>query len=85
MLGVTTFLHEKEQPSQDISKKNREVGKEIEKIYKDWVNKDVAYIITKEEKKAFNELKTDEERENFIAKFLAQTRSESRHGRKRIS
>ncbi|HSK71185.1 MAG TPA: GWxTD domain-containing protein, partial [Pyrinomonadaceae bacterium] len=32
-------------------------------------NKDVAYIITPEEKKAFKELKNDEERENFIENF----------------
>jgi GWxTD domain-containing protein len=56
-------------PTQDITDKSRTVTKEVNKIYKDWVNKDVAYIITKEEKKAFNQLKTDEERENFIENF----------------
>lgn len=38
-------------------------------IRKTWVEKDVAYIITSEEKKAFNALQTDEERENFIENF----------------
>jgi GWxTD domain-containing protein len=56
-------------PTQDPSTKVRKVGAEKEKIYKDWVNKDVAYIITGDEKKAFKELKTDEERENFIENF----------------
>jgi len=59
----------KETPTQDITNKVRNVGKENEKIFKNWINKDVAYIITKEEKRAFNELKTDEERENFIENF----------------
>ena len=58
-------------PSEDINQKDRKVKKEdsVKKIYKDWVNKDVAYIITPEEKKAFNALVTDDERENFIANF----------------
>ena len=40
--------------------------------YKDWVKKDVGYIITAEEKKSFNNLKTNEERVNFIANFWRQ-------------
>ncbi len=56
-------------PVQDINSKERKVTKEGDKIYKDWLNKDVRYIITKEEKKAFEQLKTDEERENFIENF----------------
>jgi GWxTD domain-containing protein len=69
-IGVSTaFAQEDDQPSQDPSTKTRKVRKEVDKIYKDWVNKDVAYIITKEERKAFQQLKTDEERENFIANF----------------
>ena len=50
-------------------KKQENVDKEKAEIYKNWINKDVKYIITKDEKKAFNELKTDEERENFIENF----------------
>jgi GWxTD domain-containing protein len=42
---------------------------EVKEVYKNWLKKDVAYIITSEEKKAFNALKTDEERENFIENF----------------
>ncbi len=56
-------------PTQDITSKPIKATKEVDKIYKDWVNKDVKYIITKEEKKAFDQLKTDEERENFIENF----------------
>lgn len=62
---------EKGQKADDPSQKSRKVisEKQVERIYKDWVNKDVAYIITPEEKKAFEKLATDEERENFIANF----------------
>lgn len=68
-VGATAVFAQEDPPSQDPSQKVRKVGKEVEKIYSDWVNKDVAYIITPEEKKAFKQLKTDEERENFIANF----------------
>jgi GWxTD domain-containing protein len=57
-------------PSQDPTTKVRKARKEsVNKVYRDWVSKDVGYIITSEEKKAFNALQTDEERENFIENF----------------
>ncbi len=56
-------------PSQDPSSKARNVKPELKEAYKKWVNTDVDYIITKEEKKAFYALVTDEERENFIENF----------------
>jgi GWxTD domain-containing protein len=57
-------------PSQDPTTKVRKAKKEpVNKVYRDWVSKDVGYIITSEEKKAFNALQTDEERENFIENF----------------
>lgn len=56
-------------PAEDPSTKARKVGKEKDKIYNDWLNKDVEYIITSDEKRAYKALKTDEERENFIENF----------------
>ena len=58
-------------PNQTPDEKVRNVKKEdaVKEVYKNWIKKDVAYIITSEEKKAFNQLKTDEERENFIENF----------------
>jgi GWxTD domain-containing protein len=43
--------------------------KELEGPYRKWMNEDVVYIITDEEKKAFKNLQTDEEREQFIEGF----------------
>jgi GWxTD domain-containing protein len=37
--------------------------------YKKWLNEDVAYIITDEERKAFKTTGSDEEREQFITQF----------------
>ena len=60
----------KETPVPDVDGKIRNVKPEVMgKVYKDWINKDVKYIITKDELRAFKELKTDEERENFIENF----------------
>ena len=55
--------------SQDPSEKPRKVKEELKKAYKDWLDKDVAYIITDEERRAFKKLETDDERENFIEEF----------------
>lgn len=56
-------------PTVDPNDKPRNVKPELKKAYKDWIEKDVAYIITKDEMKAFKQLQTDEERENFIENF----------------
>src|SRR5262249_34369249 len=37
--------------------------------YQRWVNEDVLYIINDQERLAFNQLTTDEEREHFIGQF----------------
>jgi len=54
---------------QDPMDKPRNVKPELKKAYKDWLEKDVTYIITDEEKKAFKKLATDDERERFIEEF----------------
>ncbi len=60
---------DKNKPSQDVADKPRNVGPESTKVYKKWLENDVAYIITDQERKAFKALATDEERENFIEQF----------------
>ncbi len=50
-------------------KQEEKLRKELETPYKKWLNEDVAYIITDEERKAFKRLSTDDERENFIEQF----------------
>jgi hypothetical protein len=57
------------QDAQDPSNKPRNVKPELKKAYKDWLDKDVTYIITDEERKAFKKLATDDERERFIEEF----------------
>ncbi len=50
-------------------RKEKQLRKELETPYKKWLNEDVGYIISDEEKKAFKQLSTDEERQNFIEQF----------------
>ena len=50
-------------------KKEAKLRKELETPYRKWLNEDVAYIITDEERAAFKRLQTDEEREQFIEQF----------------
>jgi GWxTD domain-containing protein len=57
------------QEAQDPTSKPRNVKPELKKAYKDWLDKDVTYIITDEERKAFKKLATDDEREKFIEEF----------------
>ncbi len=57
------------QEGQDPTQRPRNVKPELKKAYKDWLDKDVAYIITDEERKAFRKLATDDERERFIEEF----------------
>jgi len=42
---------------------------ELSKTYKKWLNEDVVYIITDQERAAFKQLSNDEERDNFIEAF----------------
>jgi GWxTD domain-containing protein len=52
-----------------LAKKQKELEKELMGPWKKWLNEDVVYIITDEEKQAFKRLKTDEERQQFVEQF----------------
>ena len=50
-------------------KNSRALKQELSKTYKKWLDEDVVYIITDEERAAFKQLSNDEERDNFIEAF----------------
>jgi len=50
-------------------RKMKQTLKELDNAYKQWLNEDVVYIITPEERNAFLQLQTNEEREQFIEQF----------------
>jgi GWxTD domain-containing protein len=60
----------KRQPSEKQKKQQkRSLNIELSKTYKKWLNEDVVWIITDEERAAFKQLSNDEERDNFIEQF----------------
>jgi len=60
----------KRPPNAKQKKKNERALKvELSKPYKKWLEEDVVYIITDEERAAFKQLSNDEERDNFIEAF----------------
>jgi len=78
MLGgfVSTALKAAPQEQQNDSKlskaekkRQKAIQKEMESPYKKWLEEEVPYIITNEEKAAFKKLTTDDEREQFIEAF----------------
>jgi len=52
-----------------IAKKQKALERELAGPWKKWMNEDVTYIITDEERQAFKRLKTDEERQQFVEQF----------------
>src|SRR6202142_1779289 len=55
--------------AKEQQRKNKDLERELDSQYKKWLNEDVIYIITPEEKNAFLHLSTNEEREQFIEQF----------------
>jgi GWxTD domain-containing protein len=68
---------QKTQPDQNSAKKSakqkaksdKELRKELDSQYRKWLDEDVVYIISPEERSAFLHLATNEEREQFIEQF----------------
>ncbi len=54
---------------QEKKKSSKALKQELSSTYKKWLNEDVIYIITPEEKSAFKQLSNDEERDQFIEQF----------------
>jgi GWxTD domain-containing protein len=55
--------------TKEQKQKIRKTLKELDTPYKVWLNEDVVYIISPEERSAFLQLETNEEREQFIEQF----------------
>jgi GWxTD domain-containing protein len=55
--------------TKEQKQKMKKTLKELDTPYKKWLDEDVVYIITPDERKAFLQLETNEEREQFIEQF----------------
>ena len=58
-----------QETAKERRKRESQLHKELDTPYKKWLDEDVAYIITPEERSAFLRLQTNEEREQFIEQF----------------
>ncbi len=56
-------------PAKERFKQQKELRQELKGPYKEWLNQEVPYIITLQERKAFLSLTNDEERDAFIEAF----------------
>jgi len=69
-LGRASLAREKPiKPDKHERRRLKALQKEMESPYKKWLEEEVPYIISDEEKAAFKKLSTDEEREQFIESF----------------
>ncbi len=50
-------------------RRKRGEEEKLKSVYKRWMDEDVRWIITDDERKTFNQLRTDDEREQFIEQF----------------
>ena len=55
--------------NKETKKKMKRTLKELDSAYRQWLTEDVTYIISPEERNAFLQLDTNEEREQFIEQF----------------
>lgn len=69
VFSTLTVFAQDDKKKQDKDKQKRAAEEKLKSVYKRWVNEDVLWIITDEERKTFNSLKTDDERESFIEQF----------------
>jgi GWxTD domain-containing protein len=73
-LGWGAFAQDEQKDNKNKEKQQAEKKKAAEKeklksVYKRWIDEDVRWIITDDERKVFNNLKNDDEREQFIEQF----------------
>jgi len=60
---------ENEKLSKAEKRRQKAIQRELESPYKKWLNEEVPYIITSEERASFKKFTTDDEREQFIEAF----------------
>jgi GWxTD domain-containing protein len=76
-LGFSTVYSFAASPA-DKPKNKKNEDSDRTQYYKKWLDEDVSYIISDEERKVFKDLKTDEEREAFIEQFWARRNPDPR-------
>ena len=79
-LGLNTNYSLSSSATKKTSSKKSNQSGDLADHYKEWLEKDVAWIISNEEKATFKALSNDEERENFIEQFWTRRNPDPRSG-----
>src|SRR5437879_703446 len=61
--------HARQETDKERKQREKRLLKELDSQYKKWLNEEVGYILTDEERSAFLRLSNNEEREQFIEQF----------------
>jgi GWxTD domain-containing protein len=69
MSSFGAFAQDDKQDKKSKEKAKKSQEEKVKSVYKRWKDEDVRWIITDEERKVFDGLKTDDEREQFIEQF----------------
>jgi GWxTD domain-containing protein len=69
MPSFRAFAQDDKQDKKSKEKARKSQEEKVKSVYKRWKDEDVRWIITDEERKVFDGLKTDDEREQFIEQF----------------
>ena len=79
-LGFNISYSLSDSSAQKSEKKKSRQGGDQANHYKKWMDEDVVWIISDEEKSTFKALTNDEERENFVEQFWARRNPDPRSG-----
>jgi len=74
LVFLTICLHARISEGQTVGRNSKSSGRKLEfdggpPLYRTWLEQDVVWIITPEEKAAFKALQNDEQREDFVTAF----------------
>jgi GWxTD domain-containing protein len=77
-LGIQLNYSLSKEPTKETTNKKKKQGGDQANHFKKWLEEDVIYIISDDEKSTFRALSTDEERENFVEQFWARRNPDPR-------
>ena len=79
-LGLNVNYSQSDSSAKKPVKKKSKQGGDLADHYKKWMDEDVTYIISDDEKATFKALSNEEERENFVEQFWARRNPDPRSG-----
>jgi GWxTD domain-containing protein len=78
--SIGAFAHAQAAADKQLSAENGSASKSLPPMYQEWVDEDVRWIITPEERAQFMKLSSDDERNEFIKQFWERRNVEAHGG-----